>query len=270
MSEFTASTIRDLRDKTGAGMMDCKKALTASDGDMEGAIEFLRKSGLAKAAKKSGRETKEGKITTLVTPQAAVMVEILCETDFVAKNETFVAFSEQLCKTVGAYTGAPEKLTEAVLADQQQSIADLITKVGENIQVRRILRWQPKGKCASYLHLGGKIGVLVDIANESDPDYLHDVAMHIAAFNPLYLTPEAIPANVIVKEREIAASQPELADKPENVKEKIIQGKIAKWYNETCLVKQSWLRNDKQRVEQVKPNAVIHRFSRWQVGEEIQ
>jgi elongation factor Ts len=247
--------------------MDCKKALVATDGDMDAAIEHLRKTGMAKAEKKAGRSTNEGKIVTRIEGGTAVMAEVLCETDFVAKNETFGAYCDALAGRIVTDYSEEGDLSEQVATAEAGNIGDLVTNVGENIQLKRVVRWQLAGEAASYLHAGGKIGVLVEVAGASDDAFRHDLCMHIAAYSPVYLNPDAVPAEVIEKEKEIAAALPDLANKPENILGKIIEGKIRKWYTETCLTKQAWLRDDKIAVEKASPGADIKRFVRWQVGE---
>ncbi len=269
MSDISASMVKELREKTGAGMMDCKKALTESSGDLEKAIDFLRKSGVAKAAKKADRTTTEGKITTHINETTATMVEVLCETDFVAKNDQFSNYCDNLCLEVANNYSDSGDLSEAVKIDQQSAVIDLVARVGENIQLRRVLRWESNANCASYIHMGGKIGVIVEVENGSYNDCLNDLCMHIAAFNPLYLSPEDVPESVIEKEKEIAAAQPELANKPKEIIDKILMGKVGKWYKENCLLKQTWIKDDKKSVEQIDPNATVLRFMRWQIGEEI-
>ncbi len=269
MADISAKMVKDLREKTGAGMMDCKKALTASGGDIDGAVEQLRKSGLAKAAKKAGRETTEGKIESLVSADAAVMVEVLCETDFVAKNDSFVDFCRDVAADIAANVADTGDVSAAVAVRNKVKIGELVAKVGENIQIRRAVRWAPEGECGTYIHMGGKIGVVVDVIGGKDAEYLSSLCMHIAAFNPAFLSPDQVPADVVEKEKEIAAAQPELKNKPPEILEKILVGKINKWYSENCLLKQIWIRDDKIRVEKVKPGAKIRRYLRWQVGEEI-
>ena len=271
MTAITAELVKNLRDKTGAGMMDCKKALVETTGDIEKAIEYLRKSGITKASKKAGRATNEGKIVSLVSNAVAVLVEVLCETDFVAKNDTFAEFCDQLARKIADDYGETGDLSRCVNEKEVDGVTDLVAKVGENIQVRRALRWHPEGECASYIHAGGKIGVLVDIAGESDKNIPRDLCMHIAAFNPRYLAPDSVPPSVIEKEKEIAAAQPEIQGKPDAIVEKILHGKIQKWYTENCLTKQPWMRDDKISVEKaMTPGAKILNYVRWQVGEEIE
>lgn len=266
MAEITAALVRELREKTGAGMMDCKKALVESDGDIQEAVDQLRKSGAVKAAKKAGRSTNEGRITTLLDNNAAVLVEVLCETDFVAKNEVFGEFCDSLATAAIGLDGEGCK-TDAIKDHVTDKLPDLINQIGENIQISRVMRWEAQGKCESYIHAGGKIAVLVDVDGEADDEYLKNLCMHVAAYSPQYISPEDVPAEDVAKEKEIAAATPDLADKPEEILEKILTGKIQKWYKDICLTRQAWVRDDKLAVEKVNPKAKICRFARWQIGE---
>ena len=270
MSAITAALVKDLRDKTGAGMMDCKKALVESSGDIEKAIENLRKSGIAKAAKKAGRVTTEGKVVSLISETGAAMLEVLCETDFVAKNDQFTQFCNKLVKKIIETYEEVGDLSERVSSDEKDALTNLVSKVGENIQIRRVVRWQPEGKCTTYIHAGGKIGVLLDVLGENNNQFLMDLCMHIAAFNPLYVTDKDVPKAVIDKEKEIAAALPEMKGKPSEIVDRILEGKIKKWFTEHCLLKQSWIRDDKITVEKaLSTSASISKFLRWQIGEEI-
>ncbi len=271
MAEISASKVKELRDKTGAGMMDCKNALEQANGDFALALENLRKQGIVKAEKKSGRSTKQGIIQICAKGGAqASMVEVLCETDFVAKNEKFKAYAAELTEKVSAMPGNGD-ISEAVQNAEKPVMTEMIATIGENMQIRRALKWSSEsGVCASYLHLGGKIGVIIDASGEvSNPVALKDICMHIAAFRPTYICPDCIPADVVAKEKEIAASLPELSGKPKEVLDKILTGKIAKWQAEVCLTKQPWLRDDKLSVEKANPGVKVNRFVRWEVGEEL-
>ncbi len=268
MAEITATMVKDLREKTGAGMMDCKKALVQADGDIAKAVENLRKAGQAKAEKKAGRATNEGRIAYQIGDGVAALVEVVCETDFASRNEKFTSYVDGLVKRV-AVMNATGDVSQQVVAGEEGNLADLITNIGENIQVRRALRWIPEGKAAVYIHGAGKIGVLVDVKGEADEEYLNNLCMHIAAFSPQYVRPEDVPQSVIDKEKEIAAAQPDLVGKPAKILDKILVGKISKFYSDVCLIKQPWVRDDKLSVEKVNPKAQIVRFVRWQVGEEL-
>ena len=268
MAAITAEMVKNLREKTGAGMMDCKKALEEAGGDMEKAVENLRKSGTLKAEKKASRTTKEGLVFTCITPQLAALVEIVAETDFVVRNEKFQAYGPALVKKIAAMTEEGD-LTATVVAQEKPALTEMIATIGENIQIRRALRWTAKdgATLASYTHMGGKIVVLAEAAGEAAPGLLADVCMHIAAFNPRFILPADIPAETIAKEREIAGAQ--VTDKPANMIAKIVDGKINKWYSDVCLFQQPWLRDDKSCLAKVAPKLVVKRFARWQVGEEL-
>jgi elongation factor Ts len=267
MAEITALQVKELREKTGAGMMDCRKALMDSNGDMDKAVELLRKSGIAKAEKKASRTTKEGLIASCISGNKGCLVEVLCETDFVAKNEKFREFVKVIANNTINVPGDGDIIAK-VLEKEKDALTQNIAVTGENMQIRRAVKWESKGACAIYLHMGGKIGVMIDAeGSTSNQAALNDICMHIAAFKPQYLNPESIPADVIAKEKEIAAAQ--LGDKPAAMLEKILAGKISKWHTEVCLTKQPWLRDDKVSVEKANPGVVVKRFIRWEVGEEI-
>ena len=263
---ITAETVKTLRDKTGAGMMDCKRALTEAGGDMEKAIEVLRKAGAAKADKKSGRATNQGKVAATVRDGVAAMVEVLCETDFAADTDKFKELVNAVLEAALAADGegcVTEKVNDACKAILTEKIAT----IGENMQIRRAVKWNCTAKAENYIHGGGRVGVLVEIANDDDAAFLHSVCLHVAAFNPTYISPADIPAEKIASEREIAAAQ--MAGKPAAMIEKIVDGKINKWYGEVCLVNQPWIADDKTCIAKLKPNAKIVRIARWEVGEEL-
>ncbi len=262
---ITAKDVKNLRDKTGAGMLDCKKALTAADGNIEEALENLRKSGIAKAEKKASRATKDGNFFIKVEGNKGVIVEGLCETDFVATNAQFLGFGDNVT-TKALASDANGDISDAVQADNKDELTALIAKIGENMQLRRGIKWESEGQIDSYIH-GKRIAVLIDVEGEADAELLHNICMHIAAFNPQYITPDEIPAEDIAKEKEIAKAQ--LTGKPENIIEKILEGKINKWYSECCLTRQPWIIDDKTNLSKLAPKAVIKRFARWEIGEEL-
>ncbi|MFA7229838.1 MAG: translation elongation factor Ts [Victivallaceae bacterium] len=263
---ISASAVKDLRDKTGAGMMDCKKALTEAAGDMEKAIDCLRKSGIAKAEKKSGRATKEGKIVSCIKGGKSAMVEVLCETDFVATNEKFINFVNGVAERALNVSGNGD-VSEKVQEQDKEILLSMIATIGENMQIRRTEKWESAGKIASYLHMGGRIGVMVDVEGDADDAFLNELCMHIAAFKPDYICPACISPEAIAREKEIATAQ--VAGKPAEIIEKIVLGKINKWYSEVCLVRQPWIKDDKSCMEKVKPNVKVKRFVRWEIGEDI-
>lgn len=267
MATISAQMVKDLRDKTNAGMMDCKKALVAADGDMEKALEHLRKAGIAKAAKKASRSANEGQIVSAVSDNAGVMIEVLCETDFVARNETFTGYADDLVRRVLTEYSADGDVGADVLANEKDAQVELVARIGENIKTRRALRWQGGGHYATYLHMGGRIGVLLEADGDCSTELLTDACMHIAAFSPRFVSEAEVPAEVMQKEREIAGAQ--VAGKPEHIMDKIIDGKINKWYTEVCLMRQPWLRDDKSCLAKVAPDLTIRRFARWVVGEDL-
>ncbi len=261
---FTAKDVQALREQTGVGMMDCKKALQASDGDMEKAIDFLREKGLAASQKKSGRIAAEGAVLAYYDEdnKVGVLVEVNSETDFVAKNDVFKAFVLDIAKTIAAENPADvETLKTLTLygSDRsvQENLQDKILSIGENMNIRRFVRVE--GYVASYVHMGGTVGVLVEFdtdeataATDAFKVMGKDVAMQIAAMSPLYLDPASVPADVVEHEKGILLAQmaedPKMANKPEKVKEGIIVGKINKYYKEVCLLEQAFVKDDSMNV----------------------
>lgn len=255
---FTAQDVKDLREKTGCGMMDCKKALTASDGDVEKAIEFLREKGLAAAAKKSGRVAAEGVVCTMVDyeKKVGVVIEVNSETDFVGKNADFISFVEACAKTVIDENPADvEALMNCKLAGTDVTVdaalKDKILTIGENLKIRRFTRYD--GNVVSYTHGGGRIGVLVKFeldgvaADKDFETFGKDIAMQIAAVSPSYICPMCVPADEVAKEKEIVLAQmandPKTANKPDAIKEKMAIGKLGKFYKEACLVDQAFIKD---------------------------
>ena len=274
--EITASLVKDLRERTGAGMMECKKALTENNGDIDAAAEWLRKQGLAKADKKASRVAAEGCIVLAQDGGKAVLVEINSETDFVAKDENFVKFADEVAKTA-LRSGATN--VEALKAEKtsygptvEEARAWLVAKVGENVQVRRIARVDSANTVGAYVH-GSRIGVLVEIKG-GDADFARGVAMHIAAMNPPYNKAADVPADFVAKEKEIEQAKMSEKDKqkPAEILEKIIGGKIAKIVNEVSLYGQPYVLNTDQTVEQAAKaaGADVVRFTRLAVGEGIE
>lgn len=268
MAEITAKMVADLRELTGAGMMDCKRALVAAEGDREKAIENLRKSGAAKADKKAGRTTEQGKILTVIGNGAAAIAEVLCETDFAAKTDKFVNLVKTIADDTLGLSGDGDKSAEIQAADKQ-ILTDHIGVIGENMQIRRALRWEG-AKFGSYLHDGGRVAVLAEVEGDIDDATLNDLCMHIAAFRPRYICKDEVPEAVIAKEKEIAAAaDPKLAGKPAAMLDKILAGKINRFFSEVCLVDQPWIREGKTTFAKLCPNVKVKRFVRWEVGEEL-
>lgn len=276
MAEITASLVKELRERTGAGMMECKKALTENNGDIDAAAEWLRKSGLAKADKKADRVAAEGRIAVAQDGGKAVLVEINSETDFVAKDENFLAFANAVAQAALASDAADvEALKAAKLASGEtveETRAAAIAKLGENIQIRRMARVNSTGNVAAYVH-GGKIGVLVEVTG-GDAELARGLAMHIAAMNPPHNKAADVPAEFVAKEKEIELAKMSEKDKakPAEILEKIISGKIAKIVNEVTLYGQPYVLDTNQTVEQVvkAAGADVVGFQRLVVGEGIE
>jgi len=276
MAEITASLVKELRERTGAGMMECKKALTENNGDIDAAAEWLRKSGLAKADKKADRVAAEGRIAVAQNGGKAVLVEINSETDFVAKDENFLAFANAVANAALA-SGATdvEGVKAAKLASGEtveEARAAAIAKLGENILVRRIALVDGSNNVAAYVH-GGKIGVLVEVKG-GDADLARGLAMHVAAMNPPHIKASDVPADFVAKEKEIELAKMSDKDKakPADILEKIISGKIAKIVNEVTLYGQPYVLDTNQTVEQVlkAAGAEVVSMQRLAVGEGIE
>ncbi len=275
--EITASMVKELRERSGAGMMECKKALGETKGDIEAAMEHLRKTGLAKADKKASRVAAEGRIASAVNGSKAVLVEINSETDFVAKDANFGAFSTAVAAAALASGASDAEALKAVKLASGETVeearAALIAKVGENVQVRRLASVDGGANTvAAYVH-GGRIGVLVELKG-GDADLARGVAMHVAAMNPAYLSPAHVPAEIAAKEKEIALGQMSDKDKakPAEIQEKMINGKINKTLAEMSLTGQAFVMDTNQTVEAVlkAAKAEVLRYSRLVVGEGIE
>ena len=258
---ITAAMVKELRDKTGAGMMDCKKALTETDGDMDKAVEWLREKGLAKAAKKAGRIAAEGMAYAEVCAECGVgaVVEVNCETDFCAKSELFVAFVKDICKVVlkddpadvDALMGCKYPGSDLTVAE---ILPEKVMSIGENLQIRRFKRYANNTSVA-YVHAGGKIGVLVNLEVEGcDATVIgKDVAMQIAALNPRFLDKSQVTDDILEEEKKVALAlmdnDPKMASKPQAVKEKVVMGKLNKFYQENCLLQQEFVKDGSMSVE---------------------
>ncbi|USJ01152.1 translation elongation factor Ts [Xanthomonas prunicola] len=274
--EITASLVKELRERTGAGMMECKKALVENAGDIDAAAEWLRKSGLAKADKKADRVAAEGRIATAQAGGKAVLVEVNSETDFVAKDENFLAFTEVVANAALNSDAADAEALKSVKLDSGETIeerrAAVIAKVGENLQVRRLVRIDSANNVAAYVH-GGRIGVLVELKG-GDVELARGIAMHIAAMNPPHVKASDVPAEFVAKEKEIELAKMSEKDKakPAEILEKIISGKISKIVNEVTLYGQPYVLNTDQTVEQAvkAAGAEVIGFQRLAVGEGIE
>lgn len=261
MAKVSVQEIKELMKSTGVGMMDCKKALEANDGDMDKAIEFLREKGLATQAKKSGRAAAEGVVTAIVEGNVGVLLEINTETDFAANTDDIKNFVSGVAKTIIENNPADvEALKEMTISGGTATVGEVLTelagmKIRENIVIRRFVRLE--GVLASYIHNGGSIGVMVKLDTELSADQVSaigkDVAMQSAALNAPYLCREQVPAEVLDKEKEIMLAQmaedPKMASKPEQVRVKIVEGKVGKYYSENCLLEQAFVKDDKLTVQ---------------------
>ena len=277
MAQITAALVKELRERTGAGMMDCKKALTAVEGDMDKAIDFLREKGLAAAAKKAGRIAAEGVVGYALSEDGKVgcIVEINCETDFVAKTD---GFKELVAKVANHIIATKPADVAALLASdiEGQTVEALVTasvaKIGEKISVRRFALYEaPEGLVAAYIHGGGKIGVLVEMKGGS-AELGKDIAMQVAAANPSYLERSQVPAAELEHEKEVLSEQARNEGKPEKIIEKMVLGRINKYYKEVCLVDQEFVKDPDQTIAKLlKANgAEVLAFARFQLGEGIE
>lgn len=277
--EITAALVKELRERTGSGMMECKKALQETSGDIEAAVEWMRKAGLAKADKKAGRIAAEGQIVIERSADAkeAAMVEINCETDFVSKGDDFRDFAKAVAQRVLKSNPADlaALLDMPLLDGEARSIntarQELVAKIGENIGVRRFIRYQSAGgMVGAYLH-GTRIGVLVDMNGGSD-DLAKDVAMHVAASRPVCVEAKDVPADMIAKEKEIFSAQAATSGKPANIIEKMVEGRLKKFFSEITLVGQPFVKDPDKSVEQLlkEGGATVVRFERFEVGEGIE
>ncbi len=275
----TASLVKDLREKTGAGMMDCKKVLTETDGDMEKAIELLRERGIAKAAKKSGRVAAEGLVEAYISEDGKIgaVVEVNSETDFVGKNEEFKNFVMNVAKQVVEKNPAD---VEALLAQESMEVAgktvqevlvDKIATIGENMNIRRFARFESDGLVEKYIHGDGKIAVLVNM-KKGTSEVAKDICMQIAAARPEYVRKEEVPEERVNKEMEILKAQTMNEGKPEAIAEKIVQGRIGKFYEEICLVDQAFVKDPNKKVNQLlsETDSEVVEFARFEKGEGIE
>ena len=276
MADISASTVMELRQRTGLGMMECKKALTEAGGDMAKAEELLRIRSGAKASKAAGRVAAEGVVGLYVTPDTkiAAIVEVNCETDFVARNEDFRAFANDIAEAVVRdRPGDVEALASRMLASGETIEARrvaLVQKIGENITLRRFALVEAQGRIASYVH-GGRIGVIVDYTGGNEA-LGKDLAMHVAATKPMAVSREQVPADVVAKERTIAAARAAESGKPANIVEKMVEGAVAKFLAEVTLLPQPFVKNDKETVADIvkRQGARVNGFVLYVVGEGIE
>jgi len=275
----TASQVKELREKTGAGMMDCKKVLAETDGDMEKAMELLRERGIAKAAKKSDRIAAEGLVECYISEDGKVgsIVEVNSETDFVAKNEDFKKFVMDVAEQIATKNPADveELLAQESIKESGKTVKEVLTdkiaKIGENMNIRRFARFESEGIVEKYIHGDGKIAVLVDLV-KGEKELAKDICMQIAAAKPEYLKREDVPNERVEKEMEILKAQAMNEGKPAEIAEKMVQGRIGKFYSEICLIDQVFVKNPDIKVSKLLEdnNAEITRFARFEKGEGIE
>jgi len=281
MTTITAKSVKSLRDRTGAGMMDCKKALTEAGGDEEMAIDLLRKWGSAKAAKRAERDTREGTVHVEAGDSGFGMVAVSSETDFVARNDEFLDFAARIARAVeasdledGEVVSGDDLLSRDDFAAYSQELVDLRSKIGENIGVHSAVRLQPAAdsSTASYVHFGGRIGVLVELTGAADQeDAARDVAMHVAAANPVGVSPDDIPEAEKQRERQVLTEQALEEGKPEAIVEKIVEGRMRKFFEQSSLLLQAFVKDSDVTVEQMlgqkAEGLTVKRFVRFQIGE---
>ncbi len=290
MANITAALVKELRERTSAGMMDCKKALMENDGDMDKAIDWLREKGLAQAAKKAGRIAAEGAVVQYITEcgKVGAVVEVNCETDFVAKTDNFMNFANSVAKHVALANPADIESLNAqkFVDDESKTIEDMISDatvaIGEKISIRRFARYETTGVVSSYIHMGGKVGVLVELATEShDPAVLelaHDLCLQIAAAKPEAVRREEVNSENLEKEREIYRVKALESGKPEKIVDKIVEGQIEKYYKEVCLLEQVFVKDGDKTIKglvaevakAVGADIDVVRYARFERGEGIE
>ena len=266
MAAVTAPMVKELRERTGLGMMDCKKALVESDGDIDTAIEYLRKSSGMTAAKKAGRIAADAVVSIKVEAGLGVVVEVNCETDFAAKDDNFLAFVQTVTDKV--FESRSGDLAALGLETEREA---LVQKIGENISIRRAQVFENEGTVIDYIHTNGKIGVLLSMEG-GNQELGKDIAMHIAAMNPNVVSPEDAPEDLVAKEREIYTAQAQGSGKPPEIVEKMIDGRVRKYLAEISLLEQAFVRDGDIKVRALleKEDATINRFIRYEVGEGIE
>ena len=273
--EIKASMVKELRDKTGAGMMDAKKALVETDGDMDKAIELLRQKGMASADKKMGRIAAEGVVASYIEGKNGAMVEVNCETDFVAKNEDFKDFANMMAKAVLKLN--PASVDELLSKDCpvckkpiEEVIKEKIAKIGEKITIRRFVRYSVDGSVNTYIH-NGKIGVMLEVTGTPDESLTKDICLHIASNAPEFVSREEIPAEVIAEEKRIEMGKEDLANKPEQIREKIVEGRVNKLMAQRCLLEQQFVKNPDLTIAQlIEGKCQIVKFDRYVLGEGLE
>ena len=277
---FTGKEVMALREKTGAGIMDCKKALTDTDGDMDKAADLLRERGIAKADKKASRIAAEGIVYAYINGKDGVLVELNCESDFVAKNPQFTEIANTIATVIATANPAD---VDALLAcacegaTVEEYLKSKIAIIGEKISVRRFVKYTTDGFLASYIHLGGKLGVLLDMAGEATAEaeeIAHEVTLQIAFTKPAYLCKDAVPTEALEKEKEVLTAQikndEKLANKPEQIIAKMVEGRIKKFYEENCLLEQAFIKDDSKKIAELLKGVSINKFQFYIMGEGLE
>ena len=290
MAAVTSAMVKELRERTSAGMMDCKKALVESDGDMEKAIEWLREKGLSQAAKKASRIAAEGVVAQYISEDGTVgvIVEVNCETDFVAKTDNFISFCNNVAKHIAKANPADVDalLIQAFVDDASKTVADLVREatvaIGEKISIRRFARYETTGVVSTYIHMGGKVGVLVEVSTDKQDDeikvFAHDLALQIAAAKPEAVRREEVDAAKLEKEKEILRAQAINEGKPEKIVDRMVEGRIEKYYKEVCLLEQPFVKDGDKSIKGLMAevakatgaNLDVVRFARFERGEGIE
>ena len=290
MAAVTSAMVKELRERTSAGMMDCKKALVESDGDMEKAIEWLREKGLSQAAKKASRIAAEGVVAQYISEDGTVgvIVEVNCETDFVAKTDNFISFCNNVAKHIAKANPADVDalLIQAFVDDASKTVADLVSEatvaIGEKISIRRFARYETTGVVSTYIHMGGKVGVLVEVSTDKQDDeikvFAHDLALQIAAAKPEAVRREEVDAAKLEKEKEILRAQAINEGKPEKIVDRMVEGRIEKYYKEVCLLEQPFVKDGDKSIKGLMAevskatgaNLDVVRFARFERGEGIE
>ena len=267
---FTNKDIFDLRARTGVGVMDCKKALIEADGNMDKAVELLREKGKATSEKRAGKIASQGIVSTYINGNVGVIVEVNCESDFVARGDQYKDYVNQVAKYIAEND---VKDVEELTAALSELTSEVVAKIGEKISIRRFEKYVSSNKLSDYIHMGGAIGVLVETEGASD-EVAHDVALQIAAAAPRYIAPEEVPADEVNHEKEILLAQAmndeKNANKPKEILEKMIQGKIGKFYKEVCLVEQPFVKDQGVAVKSILNGATVVRFTRLVMGEGLE
>ncbi|MEH7301856.1 translation elongation factor Ts [Neobacillus drentensis] len=274
----TAQMVKELREKTGAGMMDCKKALTETDGDMEKAIDFLREKGIAKAANKADRIAAEGLTSIVVDGNEAVILEVNSETDFVAKNEAFQALVKEIAEHLLKNKPATVEEAAAQTMENGATVADhinaSIAKIGEKLSLRRfaVVSKTDNDAFGAYLHMGGRISVLTVLEGTTDSDSAKDISMHIAALKPKYVSRDQVSQEEVERERQVLTQQALNEGKPENIVAKMVEGRLGKYFEDVCVLDQTFVKNPDQKVRQFveSKGATLREFVRYEVGEGIE